>query len=114
MADAELSLSPSDRLIGLVGHLYQQGGFEEVVRELKTGHAATFDGVWGSSCALVAAALAARCGATLVVVCPAADLADDFLDDFALFSKLTPERFPALEIVSGDRLLLDEVFGERV
>lgn len=114
MADAELSLSPSDRLMGLVGHLSEQDGFEGVIRELKMGHAGTFDGVWGSSCALLAAALAHHCWRTLVVVCPAADLADDLLDDFSLFSKLTPERFPALEGVSGDRLLLDEVFGERI
>ncbi|MDI9444531.1 MAG: transcription-repair coupling factor, partial [Planctomycetota bacterium] len=114
MADAELSLSPSDRLMGLVGHLAEQDAFEGVIRELKMGHAGTFDGVWGSSCALLAAALANRCGRTLVVVCPTEDLADDLLDDFTLFSKRTAERFPALEALSGDRLLLDEVFGQRI
>ena len=36
-----------------------QEGFAEVVASLKAGHAATLDGVWGSSCALAAAALAA-------------------------------------------------------
>lgn len=104
----------SDRLVELVGRLTGQQGFAEVVRELQSGHAGTFDGVWGSSCALLAAALTEEAEAPLVVVCPTPDDADDFLDDFGLFSRLTPDRFPALEGFSGDRLLLDDVFGDRV
>ena len=104
----------SDRLLELVGRLGEQEGFAEVVRELQSGHAGTFDGVWGSSCALLAAALTLDASAPLVVVCPTPDDADDFLDDLGLFSRLTPDRFPALEGLAGDRLLLDDVFGDRV
>lgn len=114
MVEAEISSTAPDRLLDLVGRLAEQDGFAEVVRELQSGHAGTFDGVWGSSCALLAAALMDGCPGPLVVVCPNPDDADDFLDDFGLFSKHTPDRFPALEALSGDRLLLDDVFGDRV
>jgi transcription-repair coupling factor (superfamily II helicase) len=114
MAEAEISSTAPDRLFDLVGRLAEQDGFAEVVRELQSGHAGTFDGVWGSSCALLAAALTDGSPGPLVVVCPNPDGADDFLDDFGLFSKHTPERFPALESLSGDRLLLDDVFGDRI
>jgi transcription-repair coupling factor (superfamily II helicase) len=114
MAEAEISSSAADRLMELVGRLAAQDDFGEVVRELQSGHAGTFDGVWGSSCALLAAALVGKGTGPLVVICPAPGDADDFFDDFGLFSRSAPERFPALEVLSGDRVLLDEVFGDRV
>ncbi len=114
MAEAEISSTAPERLFELVGRLAEQDGFGEVVRELQSGHAGTFDGVWGSSCALLAAALTGKGHGPLVVVCPTADEADDFLDDLGLFSKSAPDRFPALEVLSGDRVLLDDVFGDRV
>jgi transcription-repair coupling factor (superfamily II helicase) len=114
MAEAEISSTAPDRLVGLVERLAEQQGFAEVVRQLQSGHAGTFDGVSGSSCALLAAALADKSDTPLVVVCPTPDDADDFLDDFALFSRLTPDRLPALEVLSGDRVLLDDVFGDRI
>jgi len=104
----------SDRLFELVELLGRQEGFEEVVASLRAGHAATLDGVWGSACALVAAALAQHAPKTLVVVSPHSDDIDDLLDDLALFTRLTPERFPAWESVLSERVIHDEVFGDRV
>ena len=97
MANADTAATASDRLLELVGCLEREAGFAEVVESLQGGHAATLDGVWGSSCALVAAALAAHAPATLVVVCPQIDQVDELIDDLALFTRLTPERFPASE-----------------
>lgn len=114
MAHAELATSASDRLLELVGRLERQEGFDPVVAGLLAGQAATLDGVWGSSCALVAASLARHAPGPLVVVCPHPDDVDRLIDDFALFSRLTPERFAARESLATDRILLDEVFGERV
>ncbi|MHB8901830.1 MAG: transcription-repair coupling factor [Thermoguttaceae bacterium] len=114
MAEVQSTSTACGRLLELVERLAAQSDFGEVVRQLQSGHAGTFDGAWGSSCALVAAGLAGKGRGPLVVVCPTPDEADDFLDDFSLFSRLTPHRFPALEVVSGDRVLLDEVFGDRV
>ncbi len=96
----------------LAGRLERQEGFAEVVESLEGGHAATLDGVWGSSCALVAATLAAHAPATLVVVCPQVEQVDELIDDLALFTRLRPERFPAWE--SPERPIHDEVFGQRV
>ena len=112
MASAEPAATASDRLLELVGCLGSEAGFAEVVESLAGGHAATLDGVWGSSCALVAATLAARAPATLAVVCPQIDQVDELIDDLALFTRLKPERFPASE--SFDRAAHDEVFGQRL
>jgi transcription-repair coupling factor (superfamily II helicase) len=112
MANAERASTASDRLLELVGCLEREAGFVEVVDSLTGGHAATLDGVWGSSCALAAAALAAHAPATLLVVCPQIDQVDELIDDLALFTRLEPVRFPAAE--SFDREVRDEVFGQRL
>ena len=98
MADADAAATASDRLLELVGRLERQEGFAEVVESLKGGHAATLDGVWGSSCALAAAALAAHAPATLVVVCPHVDQVDELIDDLALFTRLQARAVPGLGI----------------
>jgi transcription-repair coupling factor (superfamily II helicase) len=112
MANADSAATASDRLLELVGCLERQQGFAEVVGSLTGGHAATLDGVWGSSCALVAATLAAHVPATLVVVCPQVDQVDELIDDLALFTRLSPERFAASE--SFEQAVQDEVFGQRL
>ena len=66
---------------------------------LTGGHAATLDGVWGSSCALVAAALAAHAPATLLVVCPQIDQVDELIDDLALFTRLEARAVSGFGIV---------------
>jgi transcription-repair coupling factor (superfamily II helicase) len=114
MASAVTATTASDRLWELVGRLQRQEGFAEVVESLKAGHAATLDGVWGSSCALVVAVLAAHAPAVLVAVCPQVDQVDGLVDDLALFTRLTPERFPAWESLPSERVIHDEVFGDRV
>ena len=112
MANADLAATASDRLLELVGCLERQQGFAEIVESLRGGHAATLDGVWGSSCALVAATLAGHAPATLVVVCPQVDQVDELIDDLVLFTRLSPERFAASE--SFERAIQDEVFGQRL
>jgi transcription-repair coupling factor (superfamily II helicase) len=81
---------------------------------LQAGQAATLDGVWGSSCALVAASLARHVPRTLVVVWPHIDDLDDFCDDFALFSDVAPDRFPAWERERRETVVYDETYGERL
>jgi transcription-repair coupling factor (superfamily II helicase) len=98
----------------LVGRLERQSGFAEVIASLQAGHAATLGGVWGSSCALVAASLARHAPGPLVVVWPHMDDLDDFCDDLALFSDVTPERFPAWEREQRDTVVFDEIYGERL
>lgn len=113
MSHVETARIASDHLLELAGCLERHEGFSAVIASLKGGHAATLDGVWGSSCALAAAALAEHSPATLVLVCPRADQVDDLIDDLGLFSRLPPDRFPAWESLPNDRLVHDEVAGDR-
>lgn len=114
MAHAELVASASDRLLQLVGCLEQAEGFAQVVASLHAGHGATLDGVRGSSCALVGAALAQHAHAPLVVVCAHPGDIDDYLGDLRLFTRLTAESFRAWESSSQERLVQDEIFGDRL
>jgi len=114
MASVVTTPTTSERLFELVGHLERQEGFAEVVESLKSGHAATLDGAWGSSCALAAAALARHAPAVLVVVTSQIDDVDNLIDDLTLFTPLTPERFSAWESLPDERVIHDEVFGDRV
>ena len=114
MAEAQSVLTASERLQDLVGRLEAQRGFAEVIASLQAGHAATLGGVWGSSCALVAASLARHAAGPLVVVWPHIDDLDDFCDDLALFAAVTPERFPAWERESRETVIYDETYGERL
>ncbi len=114
MTDTAAATTASSRLSQSAECLKRHDGFAAVVASLKSGHAATLDGVWGSSCALVAAALADHTTAPLVVVAPHLDNIDELLDDLALFTPISPERFPAWESMPDERVVHDEVFGDRL
>ncbi len=114
MANAGTATVASDRLLELVGRIKQQEGFAEVVASLLEGHAATLDGVWGSGCALAAAALVRHVPDSLVVVCPHVDDVDNLADDLLLFTQLTAHRFPAWERLPGEQTPADEIFGDRI
>jgi len=85
-----------------------------VLDSLRAGHGGTLGGVWGSACALTAAALARSCPETLVVVLPHARDLDAFADDLALFTDAAVWPLPAWESDAGDRLLHDEIHGQRL
>jgi len=102
------------RLLDLVGRVSAIQGFSDVVASLQAGHGATLDGVWGSSCALVAAALAERAPGPLVVVCAHPGDVDLFRDDLTLFTRHIAEAFPASESFPAERVLYDDVLGDRV
>lgn len=112
MAQADAATRPVERLDELVDGLERQEGFAEVVESLASGHAATLDGAWGSSCALAAAALARHVPATLVVVTPTVEAVDELLDELPLFTSRRAIRLPTLEAatstddaaMSGERL----------
>ncbi len=104
----------ADELRELAVQLEQQDGFAEVLASLTAGHGGTLGGVWGSSCALAAAAIERSCKAALVVVLPHARDIDDFCDDLSLFSQATVEQLPAWETDAAERVLHDEIFGSRL
>ncbi|MGE3406041.1 MAG: transcription-repair coupling factor [Pirellulales bacterium] len=89
-------------------------GFAEIIASLRGGHGATIDGAWGSSCALVAAALQRQCEGPLLVVCAHPADVDGFVDDMMLFSAARAEVFPAWESLRDERSVRDEVYGDRL
>ncbi len=110
VAQPDVAIEPLDRLVKL---LERHEGFPEVVAALAAGHAATLDGVWGSSRALCAAALQCHVPGTLLVVAPTDEEAEDLADDLRLFSSQQPVVFPSCDAFRPDRVLHDEAFGQR-
>src|SRR6476646_4345326 len=102
------------RLRELAANLGVHRGFADVVASLEAGHGGTLGGVWGSSRALVAAAVAGKCPGPLVVVAPHPGEIDAIARDLALFSDLPVAKFPAWEGEPGERVVYDEIYGERL
>src|SRR6201995_2391762 len=112
-AAEELQLA-GRRLRELAAQLDLHRGFADVVASLDAGHGGTLGGVWGSSRALVAAALAGKCPGPLVGVGPHPGEIDAIVRDLALFSDARLDVFPAWESELGERVLADEIFGTRL
>ncbi len=94
--------------------LKNHADFDRAIEALASGHPASIDGVWGSACALVVAALAERARGPVVVVLPSQREADDAAGDLELFLGREPEFFPSWETAEQERLVHDETFGERL
>src|ERR1044072_4633224 len=88
--------------------------FQRAVEALKARRPASFDGVWGSACALVAAGLAQQAPGPLLIVLPSERDADDASADLELFTDDEPVFFPSWETGSDERLIHDERFGQRL
>jgi transcription-repair coupling factor (superfamily II helicase) len=71
-------------------------------------------GVWGSSGALVAAAIARLSGRPVLFVTAHLDEADEIADDFETFTGQAAAQFPAWEVDIGTQHVNDEVAGERI
>ena len=104
----------ADDLRSLPDSLTRYEGFAAATAALTAGQPASFDGVWGSSCALLAAALAKTGKGPLLVVAAHEREADDLFADLPLFGVAQPELFPIWNTESEERGLRDEAFGERL
>ena len=102
------------RLRRLPASLDDHDRFPEALAALHAGEAATFDGVWGSSCALVAARLADESPGPLVFVLPTLADLDSFCDDLPLFAAAAVEVFPAYEGSPDEIAIDDEAYGDRL
>ncbi len=105
---------PHNSLRELSRALAKCDGFPEVLSELRGGGQAALDSVWGSSCALLASELARHAPSWLVVVCPSQEAADQVADDLPLFSSARIHPFPAWESELGERIVHDEIYGQRL
>ena len=107
----------AQRLLELPRCLHQEAGFDEAIAALRQGKPASFDGAWGSACALLAAELRRLAPGPLVILCPQEDAADDIAGDLAAFvseSAAPIRRFPAWEAAPEDRVVRDTAYGERL
>jgi transcription-repair coupling factor (superfamily II helicase) len=94
--------------------IQQAEGFHPVVAALLNNRSATVDGTWGSSSALVAAALGLHAPQTvLIVIAHPRDL-DAWAEDLAGFSGQRPTIFPAWDALPTDSSVIDEVAGQRL
>src|ERR1700756_588102 len=89
------ALSPSlDSLKDLTRLVQTAEGFHPVVAALQNGHSASIDGAWGSSSALVTAALGLHASGTLLIVIAHPRDIDGWADDIAGFAGVRPVVFP--------------------
>jgi transcription-repair coupling factor (superfamily II helicase) len=102
------------RLKDLKGFLLASRDFRQVVEALRAGHAATIEGAWGSSSALVAAALGEAAPGTVAIVLPFVADVDDFRRDLESFSGQSVATFPAWEGLARGDLLEDSVASARL
>ena len=115
MTDRDTPPPPSGAsLRRLAEQLGERDDFARVARSLEEGHGGTLGGVWGSSRALVAAALERRCDGVVWVAAPHLADIDSLAADLSLFTEAAVETFPAWQTEEKERLVADEVFGQRL
>src|SRR5262245_34911081 len=95
----------TERVRQLPHLLKDYAGFAEATRALATRKPASFDGVWGSACALVATSLAANARGPLAVVLPTDREAEDAAADLELFLGHEPQFYPCWETAPDERLV---------
>ncbi|WP_437186668.1 transcription-repair coupling factor [Planctomicrobium sp. SH668] len=98
----------------LIGTLRNVKSYNKVVEALKSGSSGTIDGAWGSSCALVAAALSKETDQPLLIVLPRISEVTDFAADLAAILATPPVVFPAWESLPREHSVKDAVFGARL
>ncbi len=105
----------------LPGHLYElprwlegSEGFSALLQALQQGHAATVDGAWNSSAALVAAAVGLRAPAALLIVLAHPRDLDAWDQDLSSFGGVRAVTFPAWDALPGADTVVDEIGGRRL
>src|SRR5438128_11599622 len=114
MPPTTASQSTLESLKDLTRLVQRAEGFHPLVAALQNGHGATVDGGWGSSAALMAAALGLHAPQTLLVVIAHPRDVDGWVEDLASFAGLRPVVFPAWDNLPTDAPVADEVAGQRL
>ena len=103
----------AEQLLRLHEAFADNAEFKACVESLAEGGNATFDSVWGSSCALLCAAIAKQLSPLLVVVNDG-KAADRLLDDLPTVFDRAIDLFPACLPRSSNSLAIDLEFGDRL
>jgi transcription-repair coupling factor (superfamily II helicase) len=101
-------------LVELARRVRRWRGLEEVVRALRQGKPAHLDGAWGSSGALVIAALSHEADGPIVVVLPNEKELDAFAADAVGFGIGSHVIFPAWDRLPEEVRSSDPVWGSRL
>jgi transcription-repair coupling factor (superfamily II helicase) len=114
MPSATAPLATLESLKDLTRLVQKTEGFHPLVAALQNGHGATVDGAWGSSAALVAAALGLHAPQTLLVVIPFPRDIDGWTEDLASFAGVRPVIFPVWDNLPSESTVIDEVAAQRL
>jgi len=90
------------------------GVLQAAAKRLERGRTLRIAGVWGSSGAMVAAALGELSGRCVLLLTAHIDEADDAADDIEVLAGATPQIFPPWEVDVGTDHLNEEITGERL
>src|SRR5579862_4171916 len=88
--------------------------FAPIAAALSSGQAATVDGAWNSSAALVGATLGLRAPATLLIVLAHPRDLDHWSEDVVTFAGIRPSVFPAWDALPTTETVRDEIGGQRL
>jgi transcription-repair coupling factor (superfamily II helicase) len=98
----------------LISMLVAHPPFQELEARLRGGRSCFAEGLWGSSAACLATALASRAGRTILCVLPQIEQAEALVEDVGLFFCDLPLLFPAWETVEENELPDAEIRGQRL
>ncbi|MEL7498219.1 MAG: transcription-repair coupling factor [Planctomycetota bacterium] len=113
MSQQTLDRGLTERLLSMPAKFATRAEFAECVQSLQRGESATFDSAWGSSCALLAAALSVEFPQVVVVVADGKSM-DLLQDDLATFYDGIVERFPAHLTGEMSATNVDLEYGDRL
>ena len=114
MSTGSATQSLPSRLQELPRWLEGTQGFSALLDALQQGHAATVDGTWNSSAALVAATLGLHAPRTLLVVLAHPRDLDAWDEDLLSFGGVRAVTFPAWDALPNAETIIDEIGGKRL
>ncbi len=114
MPAESIIVGEADRLRQLTRSFSNVSGWDQCIRSLLDGKPASFDSVWGSACALLAASILELTGKHVVFVFPTEKQASSFTEDWAVFSIAELQLFPTIDTGHLDDLTTDPRYGQRL
>jgi transcription-repair coupling factor (superfamily II helicase) len=97
-----------------IGRLLAAQELRQLAEIVRTTHAVTASGLWGSSVSAVVASIYQELNRPILLICGHLDEADDLADDLELFSKTKPEVLPALELAGSLGRVSEEQVSNRL